>query len=277
MNPESMVRAPDLYAYPQVYGAIRAPDPDLLEGVFRLIRLHLGREPADDSEPLRVLDPACGPGNWLEPFAVRGHHVAGNDLSVEMVEGARHRLADVARSFEVVRGDMRTLALSSGPFDVALEIAGSTGILETSEDLDALFDGVARHLRPGGLFLVTVFLDQRGEGPSARLPRTTHESAWLPVRLPNGTCGEARARYEHLGWRADPPAARMRRTVEMRDLPGHPREVVEEYTLRAWPREDLLDRIDSRGAYEIVETDALGGDEPGDSLGESTFVLRRRS
>ena len=126
---------PDLYDFPEVYAALRAPADDLLVGVRRIIATYAHPPGVSPDRMLRLLDPACGPANWLVPFARDGHHVAGNDLSREMVRGARDTLGRMGASHEIVRGDMRHLALASGPFDVALEIAGSTGLLQQREDL----------------------------------------------------------------------------------------------------------------------------------------------
>lgn len=266
---------PDLYDFPEVYAALRAPAEDLLAGVRRIIATYAHPAGSSPDRTLRLLDPACGPANWLVPFALDGHHVAGNDLSREMVRGARDTLRRIGASHEIVQGDMRRLSLASGPFDVALEIAGSTGLLQQREDLLGLLEGVADHLVPGGIFAVTVFLDRRTEAPDAVYPRLVHESAWIPVELADGHVGAAMARYEHLGWTDDPTSARMRRTVVVRDLPGHPAEIVEDYTLRAWRLAEALALVSATGRYDVLEIDALGPDAPDDPLGESTFVLRR--
>ena len=266
---------PDLYDFPEVYAALRAPADDLLVGVRRIIATYAHPPGVSPDRMLRLLDPACGPANWLVPFARDGHHVAGNDLSREMVRGARDTLSRMGASHEIVRGDMRHLALASGPFDVALEIAGSTGLLEQREDLLGLLVGVADHLVLGGIFAVTVFLDRRPEALDATYPRLVHESAAIPVELADGHVGAATARYEHLGWTDDPTSARMRRTVVVHDLPGHPPEIVEDYTLRAWRLAEVLSLISSTARYDVLEIDALGPDAPDDPLGESTLVLRR--
>lgn len=266
----------DLYDYPEVYAALRAPAEDLLAGVRRIIATYAHPPGRTTDGPLRLLDPACGPANWLVPFALEGHHVAGNDLSREMVRGARAALGRLGVSHEIVQGDMRRLALSSGPFDVALEIAGSTGLLMERDDLVGLLQGVADHLRPNGIFAVTVFLDRREEAVDAAYPRLIYESPWIPVELADGHVGAARARYEHLGWSETPPSASMRRTVAVRDLPDHPDEIVEDYTLRAWRLAEALAIVSATARYDVLEIDALGPDAPDDPLGESTFVLRRR-
>src|SRR5690606_18847132 len=122
--------------------------------------------------------------NWLEPFAREGWRVAGNDLSPHMVAGAQRALAAIARERgeagegggeagegmgEIIWGDMRDLHFKTGPFDVAIEIAGTTGLLQEADDLLAHLTTVGEHLRVGGLFLVTVFFDRRGDGGSEAL------------------------------------------------------------------------------------------------------------
>jgi SAM-dependent methyltransferase len=273
---------PDLYDYPEVYAALRAPDPKLLAGVQRLLREHLGDAPPGTPRVKRhggrrsIMDPACGPANWLEPFARDGWYVAGNDLSPEMVAGARRALARLDVPHEITRGDMRALTFKSGPFDAAFEIAGSTGLLQQPEDLLAHLTTVGRHLRPEGLFLVTIFFDHRTEVDDPDRPRLCHLSEPVPVQLANGAKGQARARYEQIGWNHDLPAARMRRTVTTRGLPGCPAAIVEEYELRAWSESDVLALIDRTNLFDVVLLEGLPEPTVDDSLGENTLVLRRR-
>lgn len=232
-----------------------------------------------------IMDPACGPANWLEPFAREGWRVAGNDLSPHMVAGAQRTLAAIARERgvaeeavgEIIWGDMRDLRFKTGPFDVALEIAGTTGLLAEPDDLLAHLTTVGEHLRVGGLFLVTVFFDRRGDrkGEDLQLPALCHDTGLIPVRLEDGREGGARARYELIGWGDDPPTMRMRRTVTTSGVPDCPPRFTEEYGLRIWPEAQVLALIERTGLYEIVSMEGLpesGGDDP---FGEQTLVLRR--
>lgn len=258
--------------------------PGVIDGQ---VRFEFEPAPSRSGALPSIMDPACGPANWLEPFARAGHRVAGNDLSPHMVAGARRAVAAIARERgerpeevgEVIWGDMRDLRFTTGPFDVAIEIAGTTGLLERPEDLLAHLTTVGEHLRPGGLFLVTVFFDRRAEHGVAGLPLPLlcHDTRLLPVHLDGRPQGTARARYELIGWEENPPAMRMRRTVLTRDVPGCPPQIVEEYALRIWPEHEVTSLIERTGLYEVLSMEGLP-EESGpaqDPLGEQTLVLRR--
>src|SRR5688572_4035434 len=81
----------DLYDFPQLYDALRGPDP----GTLALIRRIFAEEVPGGVHSL--MDPACGPGNWLVPFAAPGVRIAGNDLSESMVEQARRAFPGAGR------------------------------------------------------------------------------------------------------------------------------------------------------------------------------------
>jgi SAM-dependent methyltransferase len=97
----------------------------------------------------RLLDVACGTGNSFLPMLARGYEVTGCDLSPAMVELAR--AAAAGTDTEVVVADMRDLPLL-GRFDVVTCIDDAFNYLLSDDELATAFEGVARNLRPGGLF-----------------------------------------------------------------------------------------------------------------------------
>ncbi|MBL8660493.1 MAG: class I SAM-dependent methyltransferase [Rhodospirillales bacterium] len=111
-----------------------------------------GRFVADLAAPLvdvlaprpgeRILDLGCGDGALSAEIAAAGADVIGIDASADMVEAARARSVDARCG----RGE----ALDAvGDFDAVF----SNAALHWMEDLDAVFAGVARALRPGGRFV----------------------------------------------------------------------------------------------------------------------------
>jgi SAM-dependent methyltransferase len=96
----------------------------------------------------RLLDLACGTGRSFEPMLRRGYEVTACDVSPEMVRIARRRAPGVP----IAVADMRALP-DWGAFDLVTCLDDAVNYLADEADLDAAFAGVARALRPGGLFV----------------------------------------------------------------------------------------------------------------------------
>ena len=100
----------------------------------------------------RVLDLCCGTGRHSIQLAKRGASVLGVDKTPAYLEQAR-RAARGLPGCRFVEGDMRRLPFK-GEFDAALNLWTSFGYFaKYSDDLKTL-KGVARALKPGGLFLI---------------------------------------------------------------------------------------------------------------------------
>lgn len=136
-----------LYDDPTLYEILRPVDTTLLRSILRLLELHA-------TGPIEsVLDPACGPGSWLLQFAKRGMRVAGNDSSEVMCRRAAELLATYPH--EIVCGDMRSVVVASGPFDLAVEVSGVACEL-THEGLRTHLQSVSDNLRLGGIYIVNL-------------------------------------------------------------------------------------------------------------------------
>jgi SAM-dependent methyltransferase len=96
-----------------------------------------------------VLEFGAGTGRLAVPLAGRGVEVVGVDISPEMLA----KLTEKASSVTVVEGDMTTVTLER-EFAVAFIAFNSIFVLETQEEQVALFRNAARHLRPGGRFVL---------------------------------------------------------------------------------------------------------------------------
>jgi SAM-dependent methyltransferase len=90
----------------------------------------------------RVLDLGCGDGALTAELVARGCHVVGVDGSAEQVAAAR------ARGLDARVADGQRLAFES-EFDAVF----SNAALHWMKRPDAVIDGVARALRPGGRFV----------------------------------------------------------------------------------------------------------------------------
>lgn len=102
-----------------------------------------------------LLDLCCGPGRHAVEFARRGMRVTGLDFSAEYLREAAARARKKNVQLRLVRGDMRRIPFK-GEFDAAVNLFTSFGYFpELSDDIRTL-RGVARALKPGGLFLIDV-------------------------------------------------------------------------------------------------------------------------
>src|SRR3954447_13003998 len=97
----------------------------------------------------RLLDVGCGTGKSFMPMLARGYEVTACDVSPEMVDRALARAAGSDARVEVA--DLRDLPLL-GRFDLVTCIDDPLNYLLTDSDLSRAFEGVARNLRPGGMF-----------------------------------------------------------------------------------------------------------------------------
>jgi SAM-dependent methyltransferase len=103
----------------------------------------------------RALEFAVGTGRVALPLSERGVTVAGIDYSRAMVDVLRGKPG--GDRVEVVIGDMATETVP-GPFDLVYVVFNSIGNLLTQGEQVACFRNAARHLRPGGRFVVELFV-----------------------------------------------------------------------------------------------------------------------
>ncbi len=113
----------------------------------------------------RVLDVPCGTGRHALRLARRGAFVLGVDASKEYLAKAR-RDGKRAPNARFTRGDMRRIRLE-GEFDAAVNLWTSFGYFADPEDDARTLRGIARALKPGGLFLIDM-IDFDASGKSDR-------------------------------------------------------------------------------------------------------------
>jgi SAM-dependent methyltransferase len=254
-----------LSKHPEVYGVLLAPGPEEVEAWWSWIFAHL------EGDCGSVMDPACGPANVLLPFARDGLHVAGNDLEPAMVRHAREVLAPFGA--EVTCGDMRSLRLRTKPFDVALNLYASIGHLEDDAGVRRHLACVARHLRPGGLYLLGLNVADGGEASEDVIP--LFESS--PTALPGG--GMVSVRYDSVH---RDPALRIETVQSLlvsQGVPGLEPVSVHEYSLRTFPVA-VVGEFVADPAWELAAVYQMGIDgwpevDLKADLGDATLALRR--
>jgi SAM-dependent methyltransferase len=115
--------------------------PEVLDPAVEFLAALAGAGPA--------LEFAIGTGRVALPLIDRGVPVTGIELSRPMVEQLHRKRADVP----VVVGDMAT-ATAPGQFSLVYVVWNSIGNLRTQAEQVACFANAARHLAPGGHFVV---------------------------------------------------------------------------------------------------------------------------
>ncbi len=109
-----------------------------------------------------ALEFAIGTGRVGIPLAARGIPVTGIELSAPMIAQLRHK-ADEA-TLPVVAGDMATTTVP-GAFSLVYLVWNSISNLRTQQEQVACFRNAARHLSPGGRFVIELWVP-----PLRRLP-----------------------------------------------------------------------------------------------------------
>ena len=103
-----------------------------------------------------ALELAIGTGRIAVPLAERGIRVAGIDLSPDMVAQLRKKTDEIP----VAIGDMSTTKVE-GTFSLVYIVFNSINNVTTQDGQVGAFANAARHLEPGGSFVVEVGVQNR--------------------------------------------------------------------------------------------------------------------
>lgn len=105
----------------------------------------------------RALEFAIGTGRVAVPLAERGVSVTGIELSRPMVDRLRTKADEAA--IPVVMGDMAT-AVAPGTYSLVYLVFNTISNLLTQAEQVACFRNAARHLRPGGRFVIELWVPE---------------------------------------------------------------------------------------------------------------------
>jgi SAM-dependent methyltransferase len=119
----------------------------------------------------RVLELAIGTGRVAVPLAERGVQVTGIELSPHMVEQLRTKADE--DTIPVVIGDMATTTVP-GEFSLVYLVFNTIANLLTQEEQVACFRNAARHLVPGGRFVIELWVPEL-----RKLPPGAEATVWL--------------------------------------------------------------------------------------------------
>jgi SAM-dependent methyltransferase len=103
----------------------------------------------------RALELAIGTGRVAAPLAERGVSVSGIEISPFMLE--RLRAKPQASLIDAVEGDMTSTRMP-GEFRLVYLVYNTITNLTSQDEQVACFENAARHLEPGGTFVIEVFV-----------------------------------------------------------------------------------------------------------------------
>lgn len=127
----------------------------------------------------RALELAIGTGRVAIPLREAGVEVAGIELSEAMIDRLREKVD--AATIPVVQGDMTTATAGEG-FTLAYLVFNTISNLLTQEQQVECFRNAARHLAPGGRFVVELWVPQlRSLAPGHGGTVEVSESGYLLV------------------------------------------------------------------------------------------------
>ena len=205
----------------------------------------------------RALEFAIGTGRVAVPLAERGVPVTGIELSRPMIEQLRTKVGEAA--IPVIAGDMATTR-APGTYTLVYLVYNTISNLLTQSEQVACFRNAARHLAPGGRFVIelevpelrrlppgqqaTVFtcepgyigldtydvLHQRlvshhftfGAGKQARLVRSPHRYIWPSELDLMAQLAGFELEMRHAGWTGAEFTAESRSHVSVYRLPAAP-------------------------------------------------------
>ena len=226
------------YSQSALYSAFFEPSEEIRGSIDRLVRRHLRRAPR------RVLDPACGPGLWLEHFQRAGAEVAGCDLEERAIALAAKRLPK--RGSKVLVGDMRRPPDELGTdFDCAINLDNSVGHLADYMDVAEHLASIRRRLSPRGVYLLGLALREDGDTIDAGV---VFERG--PVDVAGG--GFAALRTESLCLQPTTRCERIRQIAITANVPDTPAVIAEQYDLLTFTFAMLRDVLAAAGGFEVL-------------------------
>lgn len=175
-----------------------APDYDKLNHILSLNidkrwRKKAVRELADESRPMKVLDVACGTGDFTIEIAkkvAKGSEVIGVDISEGMIAVGKEKIAKSDINATMVVADCEALPYDEGTFD---RISVGFGV-RNFEHLELGLSEMYRVLTPGGKLIILEL-----SVPSNRFIRWCYKLYFLKI-LPfiGGLVSGHRGAYEYL-------------------------------------------------------------------------------
>jgi len=256
----------DWYETPLYYDIIFSGD-DAREGDF-LAALVERFGPSARGKRRKALEPACGSGRMLLELARRRYDVTGFDLSPQMVQFARGRLAKARKPATVFEGRMEAFVAGRG-FDLAHCMVNTFKYLLDEASVQSHLRCVADSLKLGGLYVIGLHLTEYED-------RRQNLERWVQKR------GSVEVKCNIRGWPADRRTRleKVRSRLEVRDR-GVERRTQTDWTFRTYDWSELQRTIAAARWFEHIATFDFEYDidaprqMPDDQL-DVVIVLRKR-
>jgi glycine/sarcosine N-methyltransferase len=107
------------------------------------------------TQPVRVLDCACGIGTQALGLAKRGYTVHATDISAAEIERAQREAEKMGLQLTFGVADMRTLNVQ-GQYDVVIAFDNALPHLLTDDDLAQAASALYAATQPGGIFMASI-------------------------------------------------------------------------------------------------------------------------
>jgi SAM-dependent methyltransferase len=117
-----------------------------------------------------VLEFAIGTGRVAIPLTERGVRVTGIELSIPMIDRLRTKVDEA--TIPVIAGDMAT-TVAPGKYSLVYLVYNTISNLLTQAEQVACFRNAARHLVPGGRFVIELWVPEL-----RKLPPGQHATVW---------------------------------------------------------------------------------------------------
>lgn len=109
-----------------------------------------------ENKDAKILELCCGTGRLTLPIAKEGYRICGIDYTPSMLSRAKAKAAEAGLRIQFIEADIRTFTLQE-QFDLIFIPFNSIHHLYKNEDLFKTLQGVKKHLKEGGLFLLDCF------------------------------------------------------------------------------------------------------------------------
>lgn len=219
------------HRYDIAFGYDPAAEVDFVEEAFRRY---------SDAPVKRVFEPFCGTGRIAIELARRGYRVHGLDINIAAVEYARERCKLAGVEVELRTGDVCWWAAPE-PFDAIVTLIDSFRHLSTEEAASTAVRAFHRGLRPGGVLVIGIDVNERTDAAAA-------EQSWTEQR--DGLTVETTVSdLQRPG--STPGTNVLRSLLHVSEAGGRQYDVITEEEFRVYTRQSFCDLMREQGPFEL--------------------------